>query len=86
MTARGTVDPVTGRPFKADSGAAVVMDVNTGRIVAMASQPTYDPEVWADGITQKQLKRLYSEAAGTPAARAGDAGPVRARVRRGSRS
>lgn len=66
MTARGTVDPVTGRRFEADSGAAVVMDVNTGRIIAMASQPTYDPEVWADGITQKQLKRLYSEAAGTP--------------------
>ncbi len=66
MTARGTVDPVTNRPFKADSGAAVVMDVNTGRIVAMASQPTYNPAVWADGITQKQLKRLYSEAAGTP--------------------
>ncbi len=66
MTARGTVDPVTGRLFEADSGAAVVMDVNTGRIVAMASQPTYAPEVWADGITQKQLKRLYSEAAGTP--------------------
>ncbi|WP_322936829.1 penicillin-binding protein 2 [Nocardioides bizhenqiangii] len=66
MTARGTVDPVSGRPFEADSGAAVVMDVNTGRIIAMASQPTYDPEVWADGITQMQLKRLYSEAAGTP--------------------
>ena len=66
MTARATVDPVTGRHFAADSGAAVLMEVNTGRIVAMASQPTYDPEVWADGITQKQLKRLYSEAAGTP--------------------
>ena len=57
---------MTGRRFEADSGAAVVMDVNTGRIIAMAGQPTYDPEVWADGITQKQLKRLYSEAAGTP--------------------
>lgn len=66
MTQRATVDPVTGRRFEADSGAAVVMDVHTGRIVAMASQPTYDPEVWAGGITQKQLKHLYSEAAGTP--------------------
>ena len=32
------------RNYVADSGAAVVMDANTGRIVAMASQPTYDPE------------------------------------------
>ncbi|WP_183094122.1 penicillin-binding protein 2 [Nocardioides stalactiti] len=66
MIARSTVDTVTGRPYVADSGAAVVMEADTGRIIAMASQPTYDPEVWADGITQKQLKRLYSEAAGTP--------------------
>ena len=66
MTARATVDPVTGRHFAADSGAAVVMEAKTGRIIAMASEPTYDPSVWAGGITQKQLKRLYSEAAGTP--------------------
>ena len=43
-TARATVDEVTGRPYVADSGAAVVMEADTGRIVAMASQPTYDPE------------------------------------------
>jgi penicillin-binding protein 2 len=34
--------------------------------VAMASQPTYDPEVWVGGISDEQLDRLYSEAAGTP--------------------
>lgn len=65
-TARGTVDTVTGRPYVADSGAAVVLDVKTGRIVGMASQPTYDPEVWSGGISQKELSRLYSEEAGTP--------------------
>lgn len=64
--ARGTRDKVTGRNFEADSGAAVVMEARTGRIVALASQPTYDPSVWVGGITDKQLARLYSEAAGTP--------------------
>ena len=66
QTARATTDKVTGRKYAADSGAAVVLDARTGRVVAMASQPTYDPGVWSGGITSKQLKRLYSEKAGTP--------------------
>ena len=65
-TARKTFDTVTGRNYVADSGAAIVMEADTGRIVAMASQPTYDPGVWVGGITKKQLARLYSAAAGTP--------------------
>ncbi len=65
-TQRATRDPVTKRNFEADSGAAVVLEAKTGRIVAMASQPTYDPSLWVDGITEKHLARLYSEAAGTP--------------------
>ncbi len=63
---RATVDPVTGRTFAADSGAAVVLDAKTGRVIAMASQPTYDPDVWTGGISKTQLDRLYSEKAGTP--------------------
>ncbi|CAN5200469.1 penicillin-binding protein 2 [soil metagenome] len=66
MTARETLDPVTGRNYAADSGAAVVMDATNGQIVAMAGYPTYDPSVWVDGITSKSLSRLYSEKAGTP--------------------
>lgn len=64
--ARAEVDPVTGRRFVADSASAVVLDVHTGRVVAMASLPTYDPSVWVGGITDKQLTRLYSKQAGTP--------------------
>ncbi len=65
-TARATTDTVTGRRYAADSGAAIVLEADTGRVVAMASQPTYDPEVWVGGISDKELARLYSEAAGTP--------------------
>jgi penicillin-binding protein 2 len=65
-TARETYDPVTHKNYVADSGAAVVMEAKTGRIVAMASQPTYDPETWVGGITKKQLARLYSAAADNP--------------------
>ena len=65
-TARATTDTVTKRKYVADSGAAVVIEAKTGRVVAMASQPTYDPGVWVGGITKTQLGRLYSEKAGTP--------------------
>ncbi len=57
---------MTRRNYVADSGAAVVLEAKTGRVVAMASQPTSRPEVWVGGISKKQLARLYSEDAGTP--------------------
>src|SRR3954452_14562013 len=66
MTARGTFDKVTGRNYAADSGAAVVMEAKTGRIVAMASQPTYNPEVWSGGISSKELKKFYAKGSGDP--------------------
>jgi len=66
MNARKQYDKITHRKYLADSGAAVVMDTKTGRIVAMASYPTYDPGVWVGGITQRELDALYSSKSGTP--------------------
>ncbi|MEZ5093831.1 penicillin-binding protein 2 [Nocardioides sp.] len=65
-TARQTHDPVTGRNYVADSGAVVVMEADTGRVVAMASQPTYDPAEWVGGISNDQLHRLYAADSGNP--------------------
>jgi penicillin-binding protein 2 len=66
QTARKTFDPVTHKNYVADQGAAVVLDAHTGRVVAMASAPTYDPSVWVGGISKKELSQLYSTKAGTP--------------------
>jgi len=53
--------------YRADGGAAVVMDIATGRILALASYPTYDPNAFERGLTLKQANDLYSEEAGVPA-------------------
>jgi penicillin-binding protein 2 len=53
-----------GKP--ATSGAVVVMDPNTGRILAAASYPTYDPSMFIGGISTADYKSLTDPAANTP--------------------
>jgi penicillin-binding protein 2 len=60
--ARTTGDPNKGgRRYKADSGAVVVLDHQTGRIVGMASYPTYDPSIWVGGISLRDYESIASE-------------------------
>jgi len=53
--------------YTSDSGAAVVMDVKTGQILALASYPTYDPNAWEKGLTVQQASDLFSEKKSVPA-------------------
>ncbi|MBB0243424.1 penicillin-binding protein 2 [Streptomyces alkaliphilus] len=64
--ARTQRDTISGRPYEADSGAVVVMESRTGRIVAMASQPDYDPNVWVGGISADEYRRLTGEDSNNP--------------------
>ncbi len=49
----------------ANQGAAVVM-TTTGRVVAMASYPDYNPSVWTGGISQQEFNDLFGTKDGEP--------------------
>ncbi|MVO84438.1 penicillin-binding protein 2 [Streptomyces sp. p1417] len=64
--ARDEFDKNTGENYKADAGAVVVMENKTGRIVSMASNPTYDPNAWVGGISGKDYARLTGKKSNYP--------------------
>lgn len=47
--------------FGEESGAAVAIDVETGEILAMASQPSFDPALFSGGISLKEWKALRDD-------------------------
>ena len=54
---------INGLPLKANAGAVIVMDAQTGAIKAMASLPSYDPRWLVQGLTKSQASYLYKSAA-----------------------
>ncbi|MGN7360140.1 peptidoglycan D,D-transpeptidase FtsI family protein [Paenibacillus sp. SAF-054] len=54
--------PVSGRTHRdATTGFAVAMEVKTGNVVAMASMPDYDPNIWQTGsVTPDNWKKIQN--------------------------
>ncbi|WP_195573345.1 peptidoglycan D,D-transpeptidase FtsI family protein [Paenibacillus sp. 1001270B_150601_E10] len=48
------------RAPNAKTGYAVAMEVKTGNVITMANVPQYDPNIWRNGITEKQLREIGS--------------------------
>ncbi|OYD08318.1 penicillin-binding transpeptidase domain-containing protein [Paludifilum halophilum] len=46
------------RGIKKDKGAGVALDPETGEVLGMVSAPSYDPNNFINGLTQKEWKRI----------------------------
>ncbi|MBI2874377.1 MAG: penicillin-binding protein 2 [Firmicutes bacterium] len=53
-------DPVNPIP-EARAGAVVALDPNTGAILALVSEPSYDPNVMISGLTATEWNKLQSD-------------------------
>jgi penicillin-binding protein 2 len=69
LSARTAKDTAYKKGFKtlsAPAGAVLVLDVATGSVVAMASNPTYDANQFVHGIPEATWKTLQDKASGFP--------------------
>jgi penicillin-binding protein 2 len=67
--AQNALDSAIGRSRASgnnvNQGAAIV-ETTDGRIVAMASYPDYDPNVWTNGISEQEFNYLFGNSSGEP--------------------
>ncbi len=61
--ARTVFDESTGRSLVANAGSVVVLDPNTGGVVAMASWPTFRPSWFVRGLSEAQRSLLLESRA-----------------------
>jgi penicillin-binding protein 2 len=59
--ARNIFDDSIGRYLQATAGAVVVLDPRNGQVLAMVSQPSYDPRLFQDGLTEREWEKLNSD-------------------------
>lgn len=54
--------PLNENPaYLAETGSAVVMDVNSGNILAMTSYPSFDPNLFTNGFSQKEYDVIKND-------------------------
>jgi penicillin-binding protein 2 len=66
QVARGTYDKSSAKRFTAPGGAAVVLDPKDGSVLALASNPTYDPSIFVNGIKPEAFAQLQDPASSFP--------------------
>jgi penicillin-binding protein 2 len=64
--AKNIVDEESGLYLRANAGAVIVMDPNTGHVLSMASYPSYDPGVFGGGLNEREFRALTRPFANFP--------------------
>jgi penicillin-binding protein 2 len=60
------VQRVGQQAITGDQGAFVAMDVHTGALLGLGSNPSFDPNLFSKGIKQSVLDSLYDQSNGAP--------------------
>lgn len=65
-TAQSLTDPDSGKKFKAPAGAVVALDPRNGEVLALASNPDFDPNLFVGSAPPGELAKLNAPDAHMP--------------------
>src|SRR5438270_600161 len=66
QAAHSSYDRSQAKHFIAPAGSDVVLDPRDGSVLALASNPTYDPSIFVNGIKPELFQQLNDPASGVP--------------------
>jgi penicillin-binding protein 2 len=66
LTLDARIQAMAESALEGEQGAAVVIDPRNGEVLAMASSPSFDPNLFVPGISKDVWKRLSAEDSGFP--------------------